>query len=204
MYLPLFNDSVVAGKSAEYEAKTGQMFAILKNQPGFVSARLNLLLGLPHRYQTLHRWEDREAYRRFALNRAVQEQIEEIGLGGICSAASPVAAYDLIHFVVAGPGDYISRIYLTIESGKQAAFEQSRKELFELQRINSAGFAHHGLYRYLGNQNDYMIGLVNLSLDGIRSLDHDPDVRRFVEENPLTHFTVDSPIEELSVTVLRV
>ena len=70
-------------------------------------------------------------------------------------------AYELVHRVGSGQGNYTARFFISVDNGRQTAFEESRKAVGELHQQHTPEFVLHSTLRYLGNQTDYVLSFTH-------------------------------------------
>lgn len=204
MYVTRHHPLVAAGKAAEYEARTARLFDLYRSQPGFLFAQLDQSLGQPARYCVIRHWESREAAREFQLRESQSTFVNDNPLQGLATSLRPFEAHEVVSRCI---GDsvpaFTARVDWAIDSGKQAAFEQSRADLASLLLEHVPGLAEYRLERYLGNQSAYVVRSANATLDGLRSSFGQPAIQAFVKDHPTALYTSTPLVTDFFVNVLH-
>jgi hypothetical protein len=112
----------------------------------------------------------------------------------------PIEAYATI-VDVNGSNEQPGSIILvdwTLENrpGNAAAFEASRKELFELRKKHQAGFVSNQLLRYLGSPNRYLIVQRSTSREMLPPVQTARELQAFTEAHRGEFLTATPNIQE--------
>ncbi len=153
-------DVMASGGGAAYEAWAKQLGDMLKAQKGFQRRVVANSYGYPAKYTAFNRWESREAARASANSPEVRAFLQTTQ--GVLTLARPMEAYEIVASVgeapAAGTFLVLAEWELDPRPGHAAAFESSRKELFELRQKHGKGFVSARLGRFLGNRTKYLVG----------------------------------------------
>src|SRR5215204_3994604 len=146
MYATRVEVMVPFGKADAFEERAVRQGDVLQRLDGFRARRVLNALGCPAKYALLTFWESREAARVAVRGAAIRSFLEASPQPDWGTIVRPVEAYDET-FTVEGqaqgqtPGQ-VTLIDWTLTPGQDIAeaFEQSRRNLFELHRLHNPGF----------------------------------------------------------------
>ncbi len=189
MYVVRQEATIVGGQASAYLERAKRQGEVAGRQKGFVGRLLLNSFGYPQKYTILTTWESREAARASALGPGAAF-VRENPLAGIATPSRPNEAYAVIHDV-SGSGEPGSVVLvewtLDARPGNAAAFEASRKEVFELAKKHVPGFVSSQLLRFLGAANKYVAVRQNTNRDALAPV-APPEVQAYNAAHPATGF----------------
>jgi len=114
-----------------------------------------------------------------------------------------VEAYDET-FTVEGqaqgqtPGQ-VTLIDWTLTPGQDIAeaFEQSRRNLFELHRLHNPGFLRCRLLRYLGAPGRYLVVVASTGRETMLQAFRHPEIQRYVQDHGIARYAPAAPVVEV-------
>ena len=190
MYVTRQEVTVAGGRGTEYLERTNRLGELVRSQKGFLGRLILNSFGYPAKYTALTTWESREAARAFAMSPQIATFLRENPLEGMATVTRPMEAYAVIHDVSSSgePGSVVLVEWmLDARPGNAAAFEASRKELFELARKHVPDFVSSGLLRFLGAANKYLAVRQNTNRDALAPA-APPEVQAYNAAHPATGF----------------
>jgi heme-degrading monooxygenase HmoA len=158
MYSLVNEFTVTAGRADEFEAAAKALFDLLAQTPGWQGGVLLNNAGYPARFTLGSNWDERATSRAFTRSQPFKDLIREHPLDGIALPSRPAEAYELID-QIAEPGQAGASMAVrwTIDQGKTAAFEESRRALFAARKQFGRGVVRSALYRFLGDPRRYIV-----------------------------------------------
>lgn len=202
MYATRIDVMVGMGKAGAFEERTARLTEAMEKLDGFQVRRVLNSLGCPAKYTLFAFWESREKARAAARDAATQSFIEANPISAWATPMRAVEAYEQVHLVEGEtqadiPGQ-VTLIEWTLHPGLETseAFEQSRKDLFEIQRQHNPGFLRHRLLRYLGGPGRYLVLNAVTNRDAMATAFRNPEIRRFIDEHPTSKYAPASPVVE--------
>jgi heme-degrading monooxygenase HmoA len=202
MYATRVEVMVAAGKAGAFEERATRMNEAMEKLDGFQVRRVLNSLGCPAKYTMLAFWESREAARTGMRSAPMQAYFEANPMPEWGTIIRPVEAYEEVHLIEGqAQGDTPGQVTLiewTLLPGWQTAeaFEQSRKDLFELQRQHHPGLLRHRLLRYLGGPGRYLVLNAVTSREAMLAAFRQPEIQQFNEEHPATKYAATPPAVE--------
>ena len=199
MYVTRAETTVVAGRAGDYEERAKRLGELVKSQRGFQGRLLLNSFGYPGKWATLTFWESREAARAWARSPQNVAFIQANPLQGISTLNRPAEAYAVIHDVSSSgePGSVnLLDIALDVRPGNAAAYEASRKELFELRKKHWPGFVSDRLLRFLGGPNKYLIVRQLTSREALPAPQPVPETQAYNAAHPITEWASTPNITE--------
>jgi heme-degrading monooxygenase HmoA len=194
MYATRIDVTVAFGKAAAFEERMARQNEVLHALAGFQARRVLNSLGYPAKYTVLSLWDSREAARAGVRSTAMQAYVEANPQPAWGTITRPVEAYEEVHTVEGQaqgqtPG-LVTLIDWTLHPGPDTAeaFEQSRRELFELQRQHNPGLVRHRLLRFLGAPGRYLVTNAATSQAAMRQAFRHPEIQRYAQEHPTTMY----------------
>jgi heme-degrading monooxygenase HmoA len=202
MYATRVDVMVAAGKAGAFEERAAWMNEAMERLDGFQVRRVLNSLGCPAKYTLLAFWENREAARAGVRGAVMQAYFEANPIPEWGTIIRPVEAYEEVHLIegqtqVDTPGQ-VTLVEWTLNPGWQTAeaFEQSRKDLFELQRQHNPGLLRHRLLRYLGGPGRYLALNAVTDWEAMLAAFRHPEIQRFNEDHPATNYAATPPAIE--------
>ena len=192
---------VQSGQAHKFEALCSEIRGILATAPGFHDAVLLNSLGYPGKYVAIAQWEDREAFAAFYRSPALRETARSGD--AVFRINRPEEAYAVVLTVgqpPAAPGGWRQLVEWDIKPGLAAAFETSRKTLFEL-RQRHGGILVSQLFRFLGNSSRYLVMQAYVSRDAETVGRTVPQIQEFFAAHPATEYVSHAPVGEYYTAV---
>jgi heme-degrading monooxygenase HmoA len=202
MYATRSEGTVAAGKAAAYEERVARQADVLQRLPGFQARRVLNSLGCPTKYTVINFWESREAARSGMRSAPIQAFLEADPPPSWFTLTRPVEAFEQVHTIEGQaqgqtPGQ-VTLIDWTLHRGLETAeaFEQSRRELFELHRQHNPGLVRHRLLRYLGGPGRYLAINAVTGREAMLAAFRQPDIQRYLREHPETAYALAPSVVE--------
>jgi quinol monooxygenase YgiN len=202
MYATRIDVMVGMGKAGAFEERTARLTDVMEKLDGFLARRVLNSLGCPAKYTLLAFWEGREKALASARSAAMQAFVEANPIPDWATLVRPVEAYEQVHLVEGQaqadtPGQ-VTLIEWTLHPGLETseAFEQSRKEIFELHRQHNPGLLRHRLLRYLGGPGRYLVLNAVTDREAMIAAFRNPEIRRSIDEHPATKYAPAPPVVE--------
>lgn len=201
MYATRVDLMVAFGKAAAFEERSAQQLDLIQPQPGFQARRLLNSLGCPARYTVLSFWDSREAARDAVRSTAIQKFVEANPVPDWVTMTRPVEAYEQVHTIegqASAPGQVPGQAVLidwTLNPGIEnaEAFEQSRKEIFELHRQHNPGLLRHRLLRYLGGGGRYLVVNATTGREAMLAAFKHPEIQPYAQAHPHSAYAPAAP-----------
>jgi heme-degrading monooxygenase HmoA len=192
MYATRIEGTVAAGKAVAHEERVARQTEVLQRLPGFQARRVLSSLGCPAKYTMITFWESREAARSGMRSAPIQASFEADPTPIWLTLTRPVEAFEQIHSIegqaVGQTPGQVTLVEWTLHRGLETAeaFEQSRRELFELHRQHNPGLVRHRLLRYLGGPGRYLVINAVTGREAMLAAFRQPDIQRYLREHPET------------------
>jgi heme-degrading monooxygenase HmoA len=201
MYATRLDVMVAFGKATAFEERAARQLEVVQTQSGFQARRLLNSLGCPARYTLLSFWDSREAAREAVRSAATQKFIEANPVPDWATIVRPVEAYEEVHTIegqASAPGQVPAQVALidwTLNPGVEnaEAFEQSRKEFFELHRQHNPGLLRHRLLRYLGGGGRYLVVNATTGREAMLAAFRHPEIKRYIDAHPTSAYASTPP-----------
>ena len=187
---------VQSGRAHEFEALWLEMRRMLAMAPGFRDAVLLNSLGYPGKYVAIVKWENRDAFAVFYRSPAFRESVRSGN--GVYAINRPEGAYEVILTVGEAPttpGGWRQLVEWDLKPGMAAAFEASRKTLFDLRQRHGGIFVSQ-LFRFLGNATRYLVMQAYENKDAERIGRTVPEIQEFFAVHPATKYVNHAPTGE--------
>lgn len=185
-----------AGRAHEFEALWLVMRGILATTSGFHDEVLLNSLGYPGKYVAIVKWADREVFSAFYRSPALLETARSGD--GFYKVHRPEEAYEVVLTVGQSPtraGFWWQLVEWDIKTGAAAAFEASRRHLFELRQRHGGIFMSQ-LFRFLGNSTRYLVLQAYENRDVERAGRTIPEIQQFFKAHPATEYVSHGPVGE--------
>jgi len=209
MNLELVEGFVIPGKQRAALEREDRFHALLATQPGVLAAALFRSWGYPGRYARAVFWESIDALYTVRGSAELEAFFEANPVSAVVNVTRPPEGYELVLEVGAAvrtlaPGMHTATVEWTLErrAGVAAAFEQSRRELFELRQKHMPGFVRNSLYRFLGAPNRYLIAITTQSRLGGQDQEA-TELQAFVAAHPASAYT-STPLGYNTYEVVKV
>lgn len=169
MYSVRAQQSVAGGRTAEYEARIGKFFDLLRGQQGFQGGALLNSISYPFQYQLIANFENRQASAAFGRSQAFQNWFQQNPNDNLYTVLAPVDAYEVVTYQRQGGNAKAAYLaFRTIDPAKAQAFQQSREQLFGIVK-QSRGAVTAALSRLAGSQNRWSIYLSFLGEEDLQA-----------------------------------
>jgi quinol monooxygenase YgiN len=191
MYLTLIEATTTPATRRAFLEREGRFQDLVAKQSGLRAVITVRSLGNPGTFARGTLWESAETAGAFAGGAEAEAWFTANPLGTLGTLTRPVEAYDLALEVgdpatAIAPGMHMVLVEwaLDMKPGYAQAFEQSRKELFDLRKQHNPGFVRSSLYRYMGDASRYLA--VNTTVDRAASLasEDSAPIRAFLAAHP--------------------
>jgi heme-degrading monooxygenase HmoA len=187
---------VQRGCAHEFEALWLEIRGMLAAAPGFRDEVLLNCLGYPGKYVAISKWEDRKAFATFYRSPAFGKTARSGD--GLYRISRPEEAYEVALTVGQPPtklGGWRQLVEWDIKPGAAAAFEASRKTLFDLRQRHGGIFMSQ-LCRFLGNSSRYFVMQAYENRDAERAGLTIPEIQEFFAAHPATEYVSHWPTGE--------
>ena len=178
---------------------------VLKAQKGFQALVHGNSLGYPAKHTGVVRWESREAARAWGQSPALQAFFKANPIEGLFTILRPAEAYEFVLGVGEPSGQVRYGVLVdwhidALRPGNAAAFESSRKRVFELRQKQGKGFVSNRLWRSLGNPPKYLVIQGYTSREDARAAQAMPELQEIARAYRWNDYASTPPaIEEFEV-----
>jgi hypothetical protein len=196
MYLTLVEGTTTPGTRRKFLEREASYHDLATKQSGLRAVITVRSLGNPGIYARGTLWDSPEVAETFVGSAEMEAWFTANPLGNIGTVTRPVEAYENVLEVgeaatalAAGMHMVLAEWTLDMKAGYGPAFEQSRKELFELRKQHTQGFVRSSLYRFMGAPNRYLA--VNTTVNraaALAALDSTP-IQAFQQSHPGSAYT---------------
>jgi hypothetical protein len=194
MHLILDEVMVAAGKLRSFLDREERFHAFLAKQLGLRVMALVRSLGNPMRFARGGHLENVQSAYALLASPEFEDFQATNPLAGIGTPVRPLELYELIadagEAAALTPSMHMLAIEWTLDGrpGVAAAFEHSRRALFELRQKHQ-GFVGSSLYRFLGTPNRYLVVHTSTSREAVVSGLTAPEVQAFQAGHPPSTYT---------------
>lgn len=207
MYLTHTEIIVNPGMPQELEEAARLLGEAKKNFGGFRSQLLLNALGAPSKYRITSYWDNPDPFLDFMRSEYFKKYIEAHPSGTVFTLLRPTEAYESVFEVVGDDkrpnGDYEELIEWLPDRGKATAWERSRKDIFELRKLQE-GFVSSRVFRYQGNSYKYLVIHTYADREAALKSQSLPQVQEYVRAHEHTDFTSSTPMHEAFRVVQRI
>lgn len=160
MYLVRTEATVVPGGAAEFEAMARELGELRKKTSPGSGQTLLRSYGRPSTYTIVGRYESFQAARDFTTGEAFTKFAKSAPTGLFTSSRPQEGYFGVLEVNASLPRESVNcEIWVDwqIELSKAVAFEESRKQLFELMKQHQEGYASARLRRHAGSPTRYLV-----------------------------------------------
>jgi quinol monooxygenase YgiN len=211
MYVLRNEAEVTAGRAIEFEAATDEFVGIQQQNPGCIGATLLQSYGNPGRYTLTTRWTDRAAAREATRGESMTAYVRSLLTSGLFRPTRLTEAYEGVFELdranmlqTIGESSAERWIDFTIASPIVApTFEDRIRELAALGLKHAPGIFSVRLRRSMGFDTRYVLLVIAADHAAARGWVLVPEMRAFMERQPLGQVLDGSPSAEIYHVVKR-
>jgi quinol monooxygenase YgiN len=209
MFMNRNEAEVTIGRSAEFEATIDEWAAIQAQNAGFVGATLLQSYGNPGRHTLISRWVDREASLAAGRREEFVQFAQRFLSSGLARPTRLTESYESVFEVdrdsANANASTVERLAeLTLTTPMVApAFEDAIRQMAELGRQHAQGVISVRLRRSLGVDTRYLMITIVTDHAAARGLLLVPQIRAWMEAQPLGSYLAQPPSSEIHAVVKR-
>lgn len=209
MYLVRVEFMVRAGGAGEFEAASTRLGEMRKGHPGYLGQAFLHSYSNPSKYAVTSRYANVEAAWAFNRSDVLANYVKSItpGLFAITQQQGYEGVFEVdAEGANAGTStcEVLADWTLNPGPGVVAAFERTRRALFELRKTHCKGFASSRLRRAGGTPGKYLIFSMFDTADNARAANTVPEIQAFQAAHPYTLYASTPPAIEAYHVIHRI